>query len=276
MRALITGLALFLCTTGYPQQSFTVHFSFNKYDITEAAKTRLDSFLVAEKQNFSRLRITLSGHCDAIGNDAYNDKLSEQRVLAVKNYLLNSGVSPERIISAAGYGKREPLNDNATDEERQLNRRVEISYLGIAISNSSESQSLKEKIADTATVSGTNIVLRNINFYGGMHQFLPESTPMLEELLDAMRTYPKLVIRIEGHICCQADNSDGHDGETGLYNLSEARAKAVRDYLLKNNIQPERVSYKGYGHSSPIFPYPEKTEEERIQNRRVEIKIISK
>lgn len=276
MKSMITGLALFLCTAGHSQRSITVYFDFNKYNITEAAKTRLDSFLYAEKQNLPRLAITLSGHCDVTGNDIYNDKLSEQRVMAVKNYLLNNGVSSERIISAKGYGKRELLNGNATAEERQMNRRVEISYTGIALNNSGDGSSLKEKIADTATTSGTNIVLRNINFYGGMHQFLPESTPMLEELLDAMRTYPKLVIRIEGHICCQADNSDGLDGETGLYNLSEARAKAIRDYLIQNDIPEGRVSYKGFGHSSPIHSYPEKTEEERIQNRRVEIKIISK
>jgi outer membrane protein OmpA-like peptidoglycan-associated protein len=109
-----------------------------------------------------------------------------------------------------------------------------------------------------------------------MHQFLRESAPMLVELVDAMNAYPKLVIRIEGHICCNPSPGDGLDLETDITNLSEARAKAVKDYLVRNDIAPDRVSYKGFGHSSPIYPYPEKTEEERTQNRRVEIKIISK
>ena len=107
-----------------------------------------------------------------------------------------------------------------------------------------------------------------------MHQFLPEATPMLEELSEAMQTYPDLIIRIEGHICCQQYNGDGLDGETGINNLSEARAKAVVDYLVTNNIAANRISYKGFGHSTLLHPWPEKTEEERIQNRRVEIKII--
>jgi outer membrane protein OmpA-like peptidoglycan-associated protein len=133
-----------------------------------------------------------------------------------------------------------------------------------------------KKLADTTTIAGTNIILHNINFEGGVHQFLPESGPMLKELLEAMQSNPKLVIRVEGHICCQSEKADGMDNETGIDNLSEARAKAVMDHLLANGIEPKRVSYKGFGHSAPIYPYPEKSEEERIQNRRVEIKIISK
>jgi outer membrane protein OmpA-like peptidoglycan-associated protein len=133
-----------------------------------------------------------------------------------------------------------------------------------------------EKLADSATKAGTNIILHNINFVGGMHQFLPESGPILIELLEAMQANPKLIIRVEGHICCQPDKGDGLDAETGINNLSEARAKAVMDYLLANGIESKRISYKGFGHSAPIYPFPEQSEEERIQNRRVEIKIISK
>ena len=160
-----------------------------------------------------------------------------------------------------------------SQEERSLNRRVEIK---IIYAPANKDKSLTEKLADSTITIGTNIILRNINFFGGMHQFLPESTPMLEELLDAMQTYPKLVIRIEGHICCEQYDGDGLDAETGINNLSEARAKAVRDYLIKNNIDSKRVSYKAFGHSSPIYSWPEKTEDEKMKNRRVEIKIISK
>jgi outer membrane protein OmpA-like peptidoglycan-associated protein len=99
---------------------------------------------------------------------------------------------------------------------------------------------------------------------------------MLQELLEAMQTYATLKIRVEGHICCQQDKADGIDQETGIQNLSEARAKAVMDYLLANGIDSKRVNYKGFGHSAPIYPFPEKSEEEKTQNRRVEIKIVSK
>ena len=105
---------------------------------------------------------------------------------------------------------------------------------------------------------------------------MPESKPMLDELLAVMKEYPKLVIEIQGHICCLPDIADGFDLETGFRNLSEARARTIADWLIHMGIDTNRVSYNGFGHSKPIYPYPEKTEEERIQNRRVEIKIISK
>ena len=276
MKALCISIAVLCSFTGQSQSTFTVRFDFNKYNITATALSQLDSFLQAEKQHLPSLLIQLNGHCDAIGSDEYNNKLSKQRVAAIKKYFLNNGVAPANIGDEIGRGKKEPLNENSNEEERQLNRRVEISFLPVIITNPPEKISLKEKIGDTATTAGTNIVLRNINFFGGMHQFLSESTPMLEELLDAMQTYPKLVIRIEGHICCEQFAGDGLDAETGVNNLSEARAKAVIDYLINNNIAAKRVSYKGFGHTAPIYAWPEKTEEERSENRRVEIKIISK
>lgn len=276
MKAIVLNISLLCITAGYAQSTFTVLFDFNKYNLITAAVGQLDSFLLIEKQSLSTLSLQLNGHCDAIGSDEYNNKLSNQRVAAVKKYLLSHGILPDKIGEEIGHGKKESLNENKTEAERQLNRRVEISFNKTAVADPQGAISLKEKIADSATKAGSNIVLQSINFWGGRHQFLPEATPALKELLATMQTYPKLVIRVEGHICCQEDNVDGLDTETGIINLSEARAKAVRDYLVENNIDPNRVSYKGFGHSSPIYLYPEKTEEERIKNRRVELRIVSK
>jgi outer membrane protein OmpA-like peptidoglycan-associated protein len=114
---------------------------------------------------------------------------------------------------------------------------VEISFIEVVRTYLPGQESLMRILADTTTTAGTNIVLHNINFIGGMHQFLPESQLVLHELLQAMQTYPKLIIRVEGHICCQQDKNDGTDQETGINNLSEARAKAVMDYLLTNGIE---------------------------------------
>ena len=91
-----------------------------------------------------------------------------------------------------------------------------------------------------------------------------------------MKQFPKLEIRIEGHICCQPGPNDGINNQTGLPNLSFARAQAINDYLVENGIDQARVKYIGLGHSMPIYPYPEQNEEERTINRRVEIKILGK
>lgn len=267
-----TALLLLNTLAGHSQLSFTIHFDFNKYELTSTARTRLDSFLLAEKQDTVAKVILLNGHCDDIGPHTYNDILSKKRVAAVKDYLTKNGLT--NIGEEKGHGKREPLNQNKTEEERELNRRVEISF--VYSTSLPVPKELKDIIADSATIAGTNIVLRNINFVGGRHQLLPESQPMLDELLEVMRDNPALIIRVEGHICCEPTPDDGRDMETGLHNLSEARAKAVKDYLLDNGIAENRVTYKGFGHSTPLYPFPEKSEEEMKLNRRVEIKIISK
>jgi OOP family OmpA-OmpF porin len=70
-------------------------------------------------------KFTLSGHTCSIGTDAYNQKLSERRAAAVKNWLVSNGVAAERL-DATGYGESQPKYDNKTEEGRKLNRRVEL------------------------------------------------------------------------------------------------------------------------------------------------------
>ncbi len=75
------------------------------------------------------MTIEVGGHTDAIGGDAYNQKLSEERAHSVASYILERGsIEPSRI-SSKGYGKKQPVATNETDEGRQLNRRVEITIL---------------------------------------------------------------------------------------------------------------------------------------------------
>jgi outer membrane protein OmpA-like peptidoglycan-associated protein len=72
--------------------------------------------------------VSVNGHTDDVGSEAYNQKLSERRAQAVRDYLVKAGVSAE-IVSVTGHGKSLPLVRGTTDEARAKNRRVE---LGIA------------------------------------------------------------------------------------------------------------------------------------------------
>jgi len=272
MKSLFFSGLLFLCFNIYAQNdnSFSVTFNFNRYELSPAATSSLDSFITSTQTIKMNYGIRLTGHCDAVGNNAYNDALSVKRVNAVKKYFISKGLDPAIITMAKGFGKRKPLNDNATDEERRLNRRVEVTMV-----NNTET-SIGEQLEDTAVKAGTNLVLNNINFVGGRHQVLPESFPVLQDLLKAMQKNKNLVIQVQGHICCLPGNVDGVDLETGAGNLSEIRAKTVVDFLVQHGIAASRLSYMGFGHNQPLFPYPEKNEEEKIQNRRVELLIISK
>jgi OOP family OmpA-OmpF porin len=73
--------------------------------------------------------IEVVGHTDDVGDDDYNQDLSEQRAEVVRDYLVEAGVSPNKIV-AVGAGEKMPIASNNTDEGRAQNRRVEILVLG--------------------------------------------------------------------------------------------------------------------------------------------------
>jgi outer membrane protein OmpA-like peptidoglycan-associated protein len=68
--------------------------------------------------------ITIAGHTDATGNPDSNQRLSELRALAVRKYLVSSGVAARQLTSI-GYGDSKPIYDNSTTEGRDRNRRIE-------------------------------------------------------------------------------------------------------------------------------------------------------
>lgn len=70
------------------------------------------------------ISIRIEGHTDAQGSDSYNDRLSQGRADAVRDYLIDQGISGARL-EAIGFGEQRPLSDNDTEEGRALNRRVE-------------------------------------------------------------------------------------------------------------------------------------------------------
>ena len=73
--------------------------------------------------------IEIAGHTDSYGNPITNQKTSEARAEAVRDYLISSGVKPERL-KAIGYGETKPLYDTGTEEGRRRNRRIEFRVLG--------------------------------------------------------------------------------------------------------------------------------------------------
>lgn len=76
------------------------------------------------------MAIELSGHTDNKGKDKYNQTLSEQRAKAVYDYLIGKGIDKKRL-KYKGYGAGQPIADNATDEGRAKNRRVEFKIISM-------------------------------------------------------------------------------------------------------------------------------------------------
>ena len=104
-----------------------VLFDTDKVNIKNEYVQELDD-VVTVMNNNPGLKFEIQGHTDNVGSAAYNEKLSEKRAWAVKNYLLKRGISKDRLTSK-GFGFNNPAATNNTVEGRALNRRVEIKPL---------------------------------------------------------------------------------------------------------------------------------------------------
>jgi OOP family OmpA-OmpF porin len=88
------------------------------------AEGGLDDVAKVLNENLS-WKIRVEGHTDNMGRQAANQKLSQQRAMAVMNWLVDHGVDRSRL-TAKGYGDSRPLGDNSSDAARAKNRRVEL------------------------------------------------------------------------------------------------------------------------------------------------------
>ena len=100
-----------------------VLFDFNKYEVKNKVKGSLNTLAKALEEN-PDIRIKIDGYTDFIGSEGYNLELSVKRAKAIKNYLVDRGVKSSNI-SIEGYGKQNPIANNATAAGRAKNRRVE-------------------------------------------------------------------------------------------------------------------------------------------------------
>jgi outer membrane protein OmpA-like peptidoglycan-associated protein len=108
-----------------------VLFDFNKYTLKTEAREKLakvSGILLA----YPNLKLQVEGYTDNIGTEEYNQKLSEERAGSVRDYLVSQSVV-DANVTAAGYGKSNPIADNSTNSGRAQNRRVELVVSGDAI-----------------------------------------------------------------------------------------------------------------------------------------------
>jgi outer membrane protein OmpA-like peptidoglycan-associated protein len=113
--------------------------------------------------------------------------------------------------------------------------------------------------------AGGMVILKNIFFETNKFNLLAESKAELQELINFLTQNPTLTIEIGGH-------TDNVGDEKLNQMLSENRAKSVYNYLIENKIAASRLTYKGFGKTSPVAVNT--TDEGRQQNRRTEFKIV--
>ncbi|NNE26969.1 MAG: OmpA family protein [Saprospiraceae bacterium] len=245
-----------------------------KYDIdvtslSDYHEAQLDAFIEARFDSLKKASLRIIGSADFLGSVEYNQKISDARVEGVVKYL---NLKYEALLDSIYTQSEGELANNGYEDEEggvQDHRSVTLSVVNRNISDAIEALGKAE--------AGERIVFNNLNFQPGRHYLLKRSIPELKRLLDLLTENPSVKIEIHGHICCVDFNNqkEGLDLDTNKYELSIMRAKNIYEYLVKKGIDPDRLSYKGFGSSRKLI-YPEITEEDKTLNRRVEILLVEK
>ncbi len=108
-------------------------------------------------------------------------------------------------------------------------------------------------------------IKQQVHFATAKYRVLPDSFPLLNQVVQALNDFSKIRVSIEGH-------TDNVGGDAMNMRLSQHRAEAVRDYLVAKGISPDRLEAVGYGLTKPIAS--NKTVKGKAQNRRTEFRII--
>ena len=126
-----------------------------------------------------------------------------------------------------------------------------------------------ERSFDNTPVVGSNSLV-DVYFDVNKSEVTPASVPAIENIVTLMKAYPNMTIELRGH----TDNTNGTKDPDYNKKLSQRRADAVKDAIVKSGISAGRIKATGYGESIPIADNG--TEEGKARNRRTEIAIISR
>lgn len=105
-----------------------IEFETGSAVLLPASTPVLDEVVRVLQEHPELERVRISGHTDSTSTPSFNQKLSESRAAAVKQYLIDHGIAADRLRSK-GFGQNRPIADNGTEEGRAQNRRVEIRIL---------------------------------------------------------------------------------------------------------------------------------------------------
>ncbi|AND62952.1 cell envelope biogenesis protein OmpA [Flavobacterium covae] len=281
---------LFLSLKSFTQEQFSVHFKSGQHELTPSEKLEVEKWIQENKK--SKI-LSISGYTDEDGTNQYNDSLAKKRTETVFN-LIKGKVAIRTDFKKINFGELHQQSKIKAEnrkvilfflKEKDLEKEKEIIALktpanntdkvivfpsSILLNNPDGSETeikldvqFMKKLSESKV--GDKLKIENLNFVLNTYAITQESRGKLYELWLVMQQNPNLKIQIQGHICCVT--KDRQD-------LSTQRAKAVYKFLEFKNIEKTRMSYKGFGSSQPLYNLPEKNEEERAANRRVEIEVV--
>lgn len=252
MKKKLLVLFLFSIVQSYAQEQYTVYFDTGMDSLTKLSAIEFKSWIEWHKRN----KITkIHGYADNVGKTGANSDLSARRANTVAQILKTNAIAIEEA-EVKGWGETE------INMDKDLNRKVVI-YFEKAAEKPDKRKELSRQVLSAK--KGSRIVLKNLKFSRNSGKVVPGSSTILQNLAEAMKNNPNLKIDIQGHICCNMDDTK---------KLGILRAKTVYNYLIGLGIDKSRLSYQNFGSTRPIYPIPEQNGFEAEANRRVEIEII--
>lgn len=292
MKWIFTSLLFLVFQLFSAQEQVSYYFDSNKFELKNNEIQKVNEWITLHKDVKI---VAINGYTDEDGSIGFNDTLAQKRVDFIYK-LVKDKIKIREDFKTRSFGKLHQQSNNKAEnrrvtiyfiEAKDLAREDEILGIkkeeivpkpkpkkqfpeAIVIQNPNGTESTFELNVEfmqqvDAAKPGDKLKLENLNFQLNTFAIVNESRGKLYELLIVMQQNPELSIDIQGHLCCMP---------TDRTNLSTQRAKAISQFLRMNGIDNSRVTYQGFGSSKPIYPLPEKNEEERAANRRVEIEII--
>jgi outer membrane protein OmpA-like peptidoglycan-associated protein len=257
MKSVVVSLFCIFFLNSFSQKKITLYFETNSSELSKNELEKLNTFV--KTKDLKILKVI--GFCDLRSSNQYNDSLALERANFVASLLRLTTFNASFEVKSKGENFNQLKN-------LDLNRKVEIHFkiekpTSIKINNDKVLSGViaKSKIGD-------KLVLKNLSFYDRTDILYPESYKTREELLQVLKENSKLKIEIQGHICCFSDKDEEQ--------IALKRCLGTIEYLVINGIDKSRLRYKSFDATQPIYPIPEKNEEQRKANRRVEILILDK
>ncbi len=226
-------------------------FAFDSDVLTAEGKSAIEEYRAKLRPELSEAYAgIIIGHTDSTGNAEYNMGLSKRRAQSVADYLVSTGVEPEKL-RVTGRGKNDPIASNDTEEGRALNRRVDIIVIA------------EPRALDTIRFPSVALFPRRSAEITDQGRAILEKNRAESRELLSRATY----IEVVGHTDDVGD--DAYNQE-----LSEQRAAAVRDYLVAAGVDASKIVTVGMGESMPVASNT--TEEGRADNRRVDVLVLGR
>ncbi len=252
-----------------------VYYNLDESAIRKDAESALDR--VAELlRTYSFLNIVVRSHTDERASDEYNEKLSEKRADAVREYLGQYGIASSRI-EAEWLGETELTADcgegvPCTEDRHQLNRRTELLLLAFPEVGKSYQVPLELQELDLCDASNMQLPAELPTIYFGFDEAdLTLADKMaLERVALMLRNMVQRRLAITGH-------TDSRGSASYNEELSKRRALVVKNYLEGKGIASDRLVYEFFGKTKPVNDCDEVpcTEEMHRQNRRTELHVPS-